>query len=79
MLSELGMALVLIDQNPRCDGPRQWGTKMASSEEQSAVSDAYLSGFFKEADAKTYMASADLGVQLGLELLLNVKEATERR
>lgn len=79
MFTELGYALMHLDKHPRGGEPRQWNTKVASSEAESAMSDAYLSGFFKEADTKTYLASADLGVQLGIELLLNVKEATERR
>lgn len=79
MFTELGVALLHIDENPRSCEPRQWNTKLASYEADKVLSDAYLSGFFKEADAKLYMASADLGKQIGIELLLNVKEATVRR
>ena len=79
MLTELGTVLMKLDQFDRSESPKNWNTKLASEDRESALNDAYLAGFFKEADTKISMASADLGVQLGMELLLDVKEAAERR
>ena len=79
MLTELGTVLMHIDAFPRSTEPKNWNTKLASSECEAALTDAYLAGFFKEANTKISMVSAELGKQFGLEVLLNVKEAALRR
>jgi hypothetical protein len=76
MFDALGQVLVQLTEVPQ-DDVRGWNTKLASGDE-SPIHAAYLSGFFKEANTKEYIAASELGVQIGTEMMMNLKEALKR-
>ena len=79
MFDKLAMFVMLASETPM-DEHKAWQTKTAC-ESTEALDQAFLSGFYgglniKEAsDAETYILASELGMELGVNMLYNMKRA----
>lgn len=78
MFEQLARFAIMASETP-VDEARAWQTKTASQSSEG-MDQAFLAGFYDEmlkeaSDAETYILGSELGKELGINMLYNIKHS----